>query len=472
MEGLEELEKAQAEKITELKSWRSRFRTNDKGNPVANSVVNIELILENDNALAGKLQYNEFTSEERIKSPIKLKGLEVSQGLIEDNFTHALKSYIEKTYNFVPADKSIESAVVNNARRHSFNPLKNYLKESAAVWDGKKRLKKILPDYLGIESSEYSEKAFLALLIGAIQKVFNPREKLDFVFDFVGDTGSGKTTLLKKLFLDDQGYYTDSFQTLDKPDDFAIMQRAWCVNDDELAVSKKTGLEVIKKFASQLEVEYRKPYGRRAIRRAKGFIFVRTSNEPSHLKDETGNRRFIPLKARKEHQRYHPAAEGKHALTPDVIRQIWGEAMAEYKTVNRPHLYVELEKLAKRYQDEFTRTDSVKDIVYAVLEVPVPYDFYEYNDDQRASYVQGYLSNNGTRYTIGTISINEDDLVQRDRVRIRDLSLEGFNEPYGKNPRRDSRIRLIMDTHPEWDKRSNPSIAFGRRKDRGYIKKV
>lgn len=464
-------EQKKMDNVVELKSWQSSFRKNSNGSPLANSVFNIELILENDLKLKGKLVFNAFTFEESITEELDLDSLKVAAGTIGDSFTHALKSYIEKEYRFVPKEQHIQSAVINISRKNSFHPVKQYLEEARKQWDGTKRIETLLNTFLGVEQSEYSYKGMLCLMIGAIQKVYQPKGKFDFVFDFVSGQGSGKTTFLQKLFLEDKDFYTDSFSSFKEKDDFSIMQRCWCVNDDEMAVSDKTSFKILKKFASQKELEYRLPYAKRSVRRAKTFVLVRTNNNEGHLKDKTGNRRFIPFRASKEKQVYHPLDREGHGMTSELVRQLWGEAMQLYETMDRPAFYTELERMAVEYQEEFLAVDSIDEIVYAVLEVPVPYDFYEYNDDQRASYVQGYLSNNGTRFTIGNRSVNIKDTSPRDRIRIKDISLEGFNEQYGKNNKRDNKIRLIMDNHPDWDKSTRNGLRFGKVRATGYKRK-
>ena len=468
--NLIDLAEKQKEKCIEP-SWIDYFRKGSNGSPLSDSVFNIELVLENDPLLKGQLVFNSFTFEESLLENIDLNAVKVSKGILDDSFTHALKSYIEKEYRFVPKEKHIESAVINVARKNNFHPLKEYLKTAQANWDGDSRIDTFLNTYLGVEQSEYASKGFLCLLIGAIQKVYKPNEKFDFVFDFVGGQGAGKTTFLQKLFLEEKGFYTDSISSFKEKDDFSIMQRCWCVNDDEMAVTDKTSFKILKKFASQKELEYRLPYAKRAIRRAKTFVLVRTNNNINYLKDKTGNRRFIPFKVDKEKQLYHPLDTKGHGMILSLVEQLWGEAMTLYEKINRPNLYNELEKIAQRYQVECSVEDSIDEIVYAVLEVPVPKNFYDYSDDQRASYVQGYLSNNGVRTTIGNTPINSKVIFPRDRVRIKDISLEGFNEPYGKNNKRDNKIRIIMDNHPDWEKKRNPSLKFGKRKDRGYLRK-
>ncbi|MFV0557967.1 MAG: VapE domain-containing protein [Enterococcus sp.] len=473
LKDLAQLQKSQAverevkrhtEKVVNLDDrFERKFRTyGEDHTPHHNSVYNLELILKNHKELKGKLIFNEFTYEECLKEPITLNGNSLDAGRLEDTFNHVVTSFIEQTYDFTPSTNAIVGGVSIAARLNGYHPIKEYLQGVEKTWDGNKRIETLLSTYLGVEQSEYSHKSLLCFLIGAIQRIYNPEEKFDFVLDLVGDTGTGKTTLLQKLFLED--YYTDSMQTFDKPDDIILMMAAWCVNDDEMVVSGKTGIENLKKFATQKAFEYRVPYGRRPVKRARTFVISRTTNLTTHLIDKTGNRRFLPNRANQEQQQIHPAN-----LTDSEVAQVWAEAMHEYKQIDRKKLFLEVEQLADEYRESFLTIDSIEEIVMDVLAVPVPFDFYEYNDNQRASYVQGWLS--GERKTLGNKPYHEDDLVERDRIRIRDLSLEGFDEPLGRNNKRDNKIRMIIDNLPDWVKSKRNGLRFGKKTSTGYKRK-
>ncbi|KGO19269.1 hypothetical protein Q757_10215, partial [Oenococcus alcoholitolerans] len=84
------------------------------------------------------------------------------------------------------------------------------------------------------------------------------------------------------------------------------MLRAWIVNDDEMTATNNSTFEELKKFISAETLAYRPPYAMNGIRVAKNFVLARTTNEGTYLKDKTGERRFLPLLARKEYQKYHP----------------------------------------------------------------------------------------------------------------------------------------------------------------------
>lgn len=68
-------EQEKADKVVELKSWQTNFRKNSKEAPIANSVFNIELVLENDLKLKGKLAFNAFTFEEILTENLNLDSL-------------------------------------------------------------------------------------------------------------------------------------------------------------------------------------------------------------------------------------------------------------------------------------------------------------------------------------------------------------------------------------------------------------
>lgn len=62
-------------------------------------------------------------------------------------------------------------------------------------------------------------------------------------------------------------------------------------------------------------------------------------------------------------------------------------------------------------------------------------------------------------------------LVPRDRVRVKDLSLEGFNKQFGQDTKLDNKIRVVMDNHPCWEKSKKNGLRFGKQANTGYLKR-
>ena len=125
-----------------------------EGKIKVNSLRNIELIIENDERLKGRFQFNLFTSE--IDVVKDSKELNIKQGRLMDAYYSEIASYIESNadYNHVLFDeRKIRSALTVVSRRHAYNPIIDYMNEAYKEWDKEERLNTLLADYLGVEQT-------------------------------------------------------------------------------------------------------------------------------------------------------------------------------------------------------------------------------------------------------------------------------------------------------------------------------
>ena len=199
--------------------------------------------------------------------------------------------------------------------------------------------------------------------MGAVAKSYDPKTKFDFVLDIVGSQGVGKTTLLQKLA--PLGLYTDQFNTFTNKDDFEVMKNALIVNDDEMTASNDASFEEIKKFITMQVFEYRKSYARKSERFMKKFVMARTTNEVRHLKDRSGDRRFISIYANKKKQKLNPVTD----LHPNYVKQIWGETVWLYKQAKDPFLLSPgQEELLKENREQFHYTSGLEEELMDVLD--------------------------------------------------------------------------------------------------------
>lgn len=357
-------DKKNAEKLSRLTSLEENnwgFKTDKNGRIKSNSLVNIEIILENDPVLKGTFQFNEFTTEIDVVKPNDK--LMFKTGQLVDAYVDQIASYIEDNsdYGVLFDNKKIRSAITVVAMRHRYNPILDYFNDAYKSWDHKERLGFIMGDYLGVEEDIVTQLITKLFFVGAVAKAHNPKTKFDFVLDLVGGQGAGKTTFLQKIA--PLGYYTDQFSTFDNKDDYAVMRRALIINDDEMTATNNASFEILKKFITLQEFEYRKPYGHQAERFAKNFVMARTTNELYYLKDKTGERRFLPLHVSKARQKHHPVTD----LTNDYVKQCWGEAMQLYKDGFSFALTNEQEEELDEHRQLFMYTDELEDKIDEAL---------------------------------------------------------------------------------------------------------
>lgn len=364
VDDAKKLKKAQSKKKLD-------FILNSQGQVKSTSLANVALILRLDPHLAGVFKWNSFTEAIDATKDVKIDlskwnmpNVHIKKGPINDRVIDDIALYCDIHPDYRVAFKTplILQALGTVARDQAYNPVIDYLKACSQKWDKKPRITDFLPDYLGADRSPANDLIIKLVLMGVVAKAANPSTKFDWVLDLVGGQGVGKTTLLMKLA--PPGTYTDQFLSFTDKDDFAAMRNALIVNDDEMTVSNKTSFEEIKKFITMKEFTYRPPYARSSETFKKKFILFRTTNEIRHLKDKSGDRRFLSIMCHREQQKLHPVTD----LDQDYIDQVWGEAVYLYKTTTEPFkLSPEQNELLDENRQQFMYTTALEDSLRDVL---------------------------------------------------------------------------------------------------------
>lgn len=364
------LNKKEADKLKNSENKKSIFETTKDGGLRTTSVKNIVLILKTDSNLKDLFRFNEFTREidvvrdAKIETPLGL--ITITRGQYTDQAINSVELYIEssKKYGGVSfKNQVIDQAITNVAYMNSYNPVIDYMNEAYSKWDKKQRLDNLFVNYLGAVHDETTALITELWFMGAVAKAYNPKTKFDFVLDLVGGQGVGKTSLLQKLA--PLGLYTDQFNTFSNKDDFEVMKNALIVNDDEMTASNSASFEEIKKFITMQSFEYRKAYARKSETFLKKFVLARTTNEVRHLKDRSGDRRFISIFANSKRQKKSPITD----LSDKYVQQVWGEAVHLYKSIKDPFLLTEhQQELLEENRKQFRYTSGLEDELNTVLE--------------------------------------------------------------------------------------------------------
>jgi hypothetical protein len=321
--------------------WTELLELTEDG-AIKNSLHNIDIICHHDPRIVGLAQYNEFTGEtvgrtrpiQTDKASRQLLGKTwdikdpINGDLWTDKKDNQVRSILEAPrrlggYGLKISDRDLTAAINNVAGNFAFHPVKEYLE--SLTWDGIPRCDTLFIDYLGATDDDYHRQVAGLTLMGAVTRVFEPGHKFDFVPIFEGFQGKRKSTFISILartwFSELHGDFSDRKGMVEQ------MQGAWILELPELSTMQKAETQAIKAFVSAQSDKVRLAYGRRAEQFPRQCIMIGSTNEGQYLKDETGNRRFWPV-------RTNVTQIDTDRLKVE-IDQIWAEVVFQYREMRK-----------------------------------------------------------------------------------------------------------------------------------------
>jgi predicted P-loop ATPase len=115
-------------------------------------------------------------------------------------------------------------------------------------------------------------------------------------------------------------WFTDDLAEFGSKDASMQVRSAWGIEVAELSAMTRGEIERVKAFITRSTDRFRPSYGRRVIEVLRQAVFFGSTNALEYLKDETGGRRFWPIRCGKiDHD----------AIARDRD-QLWAEAVALY----------------------------------------------------------------------------------------------------------------------------------------------
>lgn len=153
----------------------------------------------------------------------------------------------------------------------------------------------------------------------AVARAVDPGCKADCVPILEGQQGAGKSKAIRVLF--GAEWFGDALPSMGHKDASDYVKNKWAIELAEMVFQTKANIEQIKAFISRQEERYRPAYGREEITYARRCVFWGTTNRDDYLKDETGNRRFWPIKTGEID------IEGLNAAQD----RLWAEAVYHYR---------------------------------------------------------------------------------------------------------------------------------------------
>ena len=336
--------------------------TYDERGKILQIIKNFETVLENDPRFAGKIGFDEFSNQTSLLGSVpwdQSNSIRAWSGHDDS----ALFSLIQSDYGLRGRNDFFD-ALKNVSIKNRFHPVRDLLDSLSHKGTG--HIRRLLPDYLGVEDTGYQFQVMRLWMLGAVTRIYRPGCKFDYTMILTGPQGLGKSTFLRLMALDD-GWFNDSLDNLDSDKAAQSLMGSWIIELAELKSLARTsgGVESIKRFLTAQQDKYRAPYERRAELFPRQCVFAGTTNQAEFLQDLTGNRRFLVVETGVN----EPT---KSLFAPEAIEEIkaaWAEAIQIFRTEN-PALILpeEIREKAEEIQEKSLADDGKAGLIEAYLE--------------------------------------------------------------------------------------------------------
>lgn len=254
--------------------------------------------------------------------------VEFGRDIYADEHTSFIRGEIERHFSAGEDDlgpkglklsiADVDAACRQVAAANAYHPVRIYL--ASLKWDGVERISASCEDLLGAGRTPLNQALMRRFFVSAVARVFDPGCKVDTMLILVGPQGKLKSTFFRTLA--SRRWFIDTPIDISKKDAFQQLRVAWIIEWAELeALFRARDATAVKAFISSPVDTYRASHERNVMSVERSSVFVGSTNNDEFLTDETGNRRFWPMRN----------GEINIPLTLEQRDQLWAEAVAIYQ---------------------------------------------------------------------------------------------------------------------------------------------
>jgi predicted P-loop ATPase len=269
--------------------WRAKLQKTDTGKVIPN-VNNALLVLENDPDVIDCFAYDEMSRTVMMARAIGGNPHECRAATDVD--ITDLQRWLQVDGNVRVSKETVAQAMERRAAASCYHPIRDHL--ASLRWDGKSRLETWLPRYLGAEPGPYSAGIGVMFMVSMVARIFKPGCKVDHMLILEGGQGTMKSTACRVLA--GAAYFSDNLPDLVNKDSSQHLRGKWLIEIAEMHTFDRAQTAHLKSFITRQEERYRPSYGRLEVFEPRQCVFIGTTNKETYLHDETGARRFWPVK--------------------------------------------------------------------------------------------------------------------------------------------------------------------------------
>jgi predicted P-loop ATPase len=259
-----------------------------------NTVANVLIALEHDSDFCGAFAFDQMQQcimlMHQIGSPLR-EGLEPCP-VTDADITH-LQVWLQHKGLKRIGREDVYQAMEKRARGCAYHPVRQFLE--SLEWDGQRRLNVWLATKLGADLSEYTKAVGQMFLVSMVARILEPGCKADHMLVLEGPQGTLKSTACSILAGE---WFSDCLPDIASSgkDASQHLRGKWLLEVPEMHAMNRAEASLLKSFISRTTERYRPPYGRLEVIEPRQCVFVGTTNKDAYLRDETGGRRFWPVK--------------------------------------------------------------------------------------------------------------------------------------------------------------------------------
>jgi predicted P-loop ATPase len=269
--------------------WLDKCVFGDSGRPLA--------VLANALAVLRAEMPDAFAYDEMLCAPLLMQALEdelpdftprpvtdVDVAIVQERLQHLGLKRLSKDV--------VHQAVDVRGHECRFHPVQDYL--TRLQWDGTGRVTNLFPNYFGAEDTLYARTIGPMFLVSMVARILKPGCKADYMAILEGPQGTLKSTACSIL---GGNWFSDNLPDITAGKDASQHLRGkWLIEVSEMHAMGKAEATLLKAFITRTHERYRPSYGRKEVIEPRQCVFLGTTNRDTYLRDETGGRRFWPVK--------------------------------------------------------------------------------------------------------------------------------------------------------------------------------
>ena len=279
------------------------------GAPFMN-LTNAMRVLMGEPSMHSRVWYDEFLDRQMTGEPPR-------EWTDDDDLQVQLFMQAEIGLSKIGMD-AVRGAVRMFAKQNARNCVRDWL--DTLTWDEQPRIDQFFVDVFGAEDNEYTRAAGRNFWISIAARAYDPGCKVDNMIVLEGAQGLGKSMALRIIGGD---WFAEQHESAANAKAFSeILKGKLLIEIAEMDAFNRTEVNTIKKVVSCQFDRYRKAYDREARDHQRQCVLVGTTNKDDWNRDETGARRFWPIRC-------------AGLVRIDLVREnraaLFAEAVAEFK---------------------------------------------------------------------------------------------------------------------------------------------